>query len=285
VKDMLRCSSAMSILSGNASLPLSESEASRLLNIISNLSDTHLSGKIDRTMSWVIGTLMKLSLDNKISSKYFRQQPLLRIAQNQKPLLRWILRRICFLSILSTYENALGEIYISGIISTSGWAIFVDKLRKEASDLMLIATVLLNANVAFLAIPLGNHNARILSYLSIVTSLASIASGFGTQHAGWSNFRPQSISQSWCRDFIVLSAMPLVCLIWAFAFFCLAVFFMIFASLPVYAITLIGIFAIGSIYALFQKLSHPVFSHKRDEIQWSCIPQRGQNQDNAPQMV
>lgn len=65
------------------------------------------------------------------------------------------------------------------------------------------ATVLLNANVALLAIPavaqppipLVQNKAQIFSYASIATSLVSIASGYAAQHAGWANLGPQCVSQ------------------------------------------------------------------------------------------
>lgn len=259
---MLLCISATSILSGDTSLPYSEAEASRLFDIISHLGVIPKDGKeFDRSMSWVIGTLMKQSLFSNI---YF-QQPRIAVPRNEgvkiQHIFHWILRHICLLGILSTYENALEEICISGVISTSGWAIFADRLRQEASDSRLIATVLLNANVAFLAITSGHIKQRRFDYMSIVMSLASIVSGFWAQHAGWSNLRPQFVSQSWSWDFLVLSAMPLVCLIWAFSSFCAAVIFRMCAGrIPDYLATVICIGAFGVVYALFRRLSHSVFS-------------------------
>ena len=63
------------------------------------------------------------------------------------------------------------------------------------------AAILLNANVALLAIPnvdqpstLAPNRVRIFSYISVATSLGSIGFGFGAQLAGLNNLHPPSTS-------------------------------------------------------------------------------------------
>ncbi|KAJ7927518.1 hypothetical protein B0H13DRAFT_1970716 [Mycena leptocephala] len=83
----------------------------------------------------------------------------------------------------------LQTIYTDGLIRHRGWAEFITRLNGEWQEFTLYATVVLNANVAFLAIQSvdnvdnnGHQNpnrspTQISSYLSILTSIGSIIIG------------------------------------------------------------------------------------------------------------
>ncbi|RPD75534.1 hypothetical protein L226DRAFT_545397 [Lentinus tigrinus ALCF2SS1-7] len=79
--------------------------------------------------------------------------------------------------------RGLEKIFIDGIIAVVPWGTFIGKLQNEWQEFVLYATVLLNANVAFLAIPSVDNGpnditaAQISSYLSIITSVGSILLG------------------------------------------------------------------------------------------------------------
>ncbi|KAH9941634.1 uncharacterized protein BXZ73DRAFT_41460 [Epithele typhae] len=80
--------------------------------------------------------------------------------------------------------RSLEKIYIDEVITIIPWGGFISKLQNEWQEFVLYATVLLNANVAFLAIPSVDTGsldhvtpARISSFLSIVTSVGSILLG------------------------------------------------------------------------------------------------------------
>ncbi|KAI0720666.1 hypothetical protein C8T65DRAFT_735621 [Cerioporus squamosus] len=78
--------------------------------------------------------------------------------------------------------RGLEKIFIDGVIAVVPWGTFIGKLQTEWQEFVLYATVLLNANVAFLAIPSVDNGedvtaAQISSYLSIVTSVGSILLG------------------------------------------------------------------------------------------------------------
>ncbi len=99
--------------------------------------------------------------------------------------------------------RGLEKIFIDGVIAVVPWGTFIGKLQNEWQEFVLYvrgslsnvhgggsltcrsrqATVLLNANVAFLAIPSVDNGpndvtaAQISSYLSIVTSIGSILLG------------------------------------------------------------------------------------------------------------
>ncbi|KAJ7792414.1 hypothetical protein B0H14DRAFT_2470155 [Mycena olivaceomarginata] len=80
----------------------------------------------------------------------------------------------------------LHAIYTDGLIRHRGWSEFVTRLNSEWQEFTLYATVVLNANVAFLAIQSVDNNGaisstrsptQISSYLSMLTSIGSIIIG------------------------------------------------------------------------------------------------------------
>jgi len=94
-------------------------------------------------------------------------------------------RLMCLVSPLlfsapDVYLQALDRIWVDYIAKFNLWVEFMRKLNTEWQEFIIIDTVLLNANVAFLAIQSVDNTtnnrsmAQIASYLSIVTSLGSI---------------------------------------------------------------------------------------------------------------
>lgn len=87
--------------------------------------------------------------------------------------------------------QSLEKIWVDQTMSHLPWEQFIEKLKNDWQEFILYATVLLNANVAFLAIPSVDpennaanppfHPARspaqVASYISIVTSVGSIIVG------------------------------------------------------------------------------------------------------------
>ncbi|KAJ7461632.1 hypothetical protein FB451DRAFT_1268731 [Mycena latifolia] len=80
----------------------------------------------------------------------------------------------------------LHTIYTDGLIRYRGWAEFITRLNNEWQEFTLYATVVLNANVAFLSIQSVDQNGgaapirtptQISSYLSMLTSIGAIIIG------------------------------------------------------------------------------------------------------------
>ncbi|KAJ8587081.1 hypothetical protein M405DRAFT_326662 [Rhizopogon salebrosus TDB-379] len=80
-----------------------------------------------------------------------------------------------------TQVQELHRIFADSIARTSRWNAFSSKLKGQLHDSNLLATVLLNANVGFLAINTVDRGGRsaiqMASYMSLVTSLGSIVLG------------------------------------------------------------------------------------------------------------
>ncbi|EMD39633.1 hypothetical protein CERSUDRAFT_121858 [Gelatoporia subvermispora B] len=99
-------------------------------------------------------------------------------------------QRTMFLKLLSpvlfgapdVQLESLERIWINCEMSYPHWSDFIQKMRQEWFDFLLPSTVLLSANMAFLAIPsvapqgdnLGLTAAEIISYISMTASMGSI---------------------------------------------------------------------------------------------------------------
>jgi len=187
-----------------------------------------------------------------------------------------ILPELFTFTSFSMYTKAIEETLIDGIISMSRWIKFVNKLCVEQGKYMLIATVLLAANLALLAIPdISKLNiVKGFSKASIFSSLACIASGFPLMQLHWSNAQPQfnSVSQYWC--FVFMCSLPVTALSHAFVYFCYGIIFMVvdnhYSKLAVILIAgILGIFVV----CLFMALSSFIFKEPKSS-RWQPLPAR-----------
>ncbi|KIY66685.1 hypothetical protein CYLTODRAFT_411681 [Cylindrobasidium torrendii FP15055 ss-10] len=103
------------------------------------------------------------------------------------------IRRTLLITVLSpilffapdVHVRSIQKIWVDGIINDAVFGSFIEKLTNEWQEFILFGTVLLNANVAFLAIQSvdeGTANphrsaAQLASYLSVVTVMGSIIIG------------------------------------------------------------------------------------------------------------
>ncbi|KAF8842889.1 hypothetical protein BDN67DRAFT_898259, partial [Paxillus ammoniavirescens] len=81
-----------------------------------------------------------------------------------------------------TSVRSLHRIFVDEIASKDKWNMYINKLNSQLQDTNLLATVLLNANVGFLAIQSVDNGAgtslrQLASYMSLVASMASIILG------------------------------------------------------------------------------------------------------------
>ncbi|KAJ7205212.1 hypothetical protein GGX14DRAFT_568961 [Mycena pura] len=83
-----------------------------------------------------------------------------------------------------THLRMFEEVYADEIVSHVHWRRIIERLDQEWQQLTLFATVLLNADIAFLAIPMVDNGenaprsaAQIAIYVSVVASLGSVVVG------------------------------------------------------------------------------------------------------------
>ncbi|EMD35504.1 hypothetical protein CERSUDRAFT_157301 [Gelatoporia subvermispora B] len=135
----------------------------------------------------VVGRLMNLFAHHRFLNFY--GQPYARLCHGQRVYSRSFGQRTALIGILSpllfyapnVHMTSLQEVWIDDILSYPHWVTYTTRLSNEWQSLLTPATVLLDASIAFLAIPSvdnGQHPqrsaAQILSYISIVASIGSM---------------------------------------------------------------------------------------------------------------
>ncbi|KIJ66523.1 hypothetical protein HYDPIDRAFT_86361, partial [Hydnomerulius pinastri MD-312] len=107
-----------------------------------------------------------------------------RCTDRQSSVLLWFISWTLFFAP-NVHLETLKTIWVDQTINYISWTKFLTKLDSEWQELVLYATVILNANVAFLAIPgvsltpgSGPQTAaQIFSYISTSTSLGAVVTG------------------------------------------------------------------------------------------------------------
>ncbi|KAK0449708.1 uncharacterized protein EV420DRAFT_760800 [Desarmillaria tabescens] len=130
--------------------------------------------------------------------------------------------------------TSLEKIWGDGLVSKVSWTIFIEKLNTEWQEFILYSTVLLNANVAFLAIQsvdessenAGRSPAQISSYVSIIASIGSIILGLllirknrskarDSSGDAWRFLRSQKHNKTGLETLAILYGLPYALLMWA----------------------------------------------------------------------
>ncbi|KAJ7359247.1 hypothetical protein DFH08DRAFT_686330, partial [Mycena albidolilacea] len=217
----------------------------------------------------LVGRLMHIFSRSRVY--HFHGEPGARLNADQSVHDRH--KQTMFIKILSPllfyapnfHLSRLHTISIDGLIRYREWPEFFMGLNSEWGEFILYATVVLTANVAFLAIQSvdsdGNnvHNrspTQLSSYLSILTSIGSIIMGLllGNHH------RDQvRVSISEAANFLfnrtrptlgletlaVMYSLPYAMLIWSMISFLVAFFFMCFEGSDLLTRTLVAVVWIG----------------------------------------
>ncbi|KAK0237922.1 hypothetical protein EDD85DRAFT_832343 [Armillaria nabsnona] len=145
--------------------------------------------------------------------------------------------------------TSLERIWGDGIVSKVSWTIFIEKLNTEWQEFILYSTVLLNANVAFLAIQSvdessdnpGRSPAQISSYISIIASIGSIILGLllirknrskarDSSQEAWLFLRSQKRNKTGLETLAILYGLPYALLMWAMILFLSAFSLMCFTA-------------------------------------------------------
>ncbi|TFY69320.1 hypothetical protein EVG20_g3206 [Dentipellis fragilis] len=145
----------------------------------------------------------------------------------------------------------LEQIYVDFILHEKTWSKFIKKLQNEWNEFVVFSTILLNANVAFLAIPsvmilqdndtLLNSPAQIASYLSIATSIGSIVLGLllirqnraasrTDTNAASEDLYHRTATGSGLEPLAIIYSLPYALLMWAMVTFLLAILLLSFRN-------------------------------------------------------
>ncbi|KAG1729140.1 hypothetical protein EDB19DRAFT_129991 [Suillus lakei] len=135
----------------------------------------------------IIGRIMHTFCRNQYLN--FHGQPCARLSVDQT-VRGWSYKPSIYMTIFApllcmapvAHVRSLHTSFVDDLASTSEWKIFITRLNGQLQNLNLLGTVLLGANVGFLAIQTvdsgaGRSPTQIASYISLVLSFGSIALG------------------------------------------------------------------------------------------------------------
>ncbi|THU81734.1 hypothetical protein K435DRAFT_735315 [Dendrothele bispora CBS 962.96] len=162
-------------------VPYRTSELEQWLNLIKSFSTTDVAP---------FSRLMHIFCRHRF--RHFHGQPTARLdsdrsiykTQKRNSWLMVLLSPLLF-SVPDGYYRRLDRSYVDGVINQRVWADFWTEISTEWNQLIILGTVVLNANVAFLAIQSvdassaspGRSAAQLCSYLSVISSIGSILFG------------------------------------------------------------------------------------------------------------
>lgn len=178
LKQMIMHAAAVTITSVTCVAPFEKEELEKMLDLVMNIEGT-LDGQFTHTRCVVARFMSEF-----IKAKFFNfcGQPGARLDSDQTiyfkghdhQSLLFIITSFLLFGSPRTHQEDLKVIWVDRIINRVLWNQFIDKLNDEWTGLALSATVILNANIAFLAISSVPDTAGLLSYISVVCSIAVV---------------------------------------------------------------------------------------------------------------
>lgn len=162
------------------------------------------------------------------------------------------------------HVRSLHKLYVDFIVNQLDWRTFVQKLNAEMHDSNLLATVLLNVNVGFLAILSGSGHSlsKVASYVSVISSFGSMLLGVKIARQSYTQ-GPDMVDnvQAHLQSLVhpkhgletlaIIYSLPYALLMWGMIFFVLAFFAECFHhpnvvhSVPVSVMALIVLVLVG----------------------------------------
>ncbi|KAG2151603.1 uncharacterized protein EDB93DRAFT_1274012 [Suillus bovinus] len=193
LKQMIMHAAAVTITSVTCVAPFEKDELEKMLDLVMNIEGT-LDGQFAHTRCVVARFMSEFSAQSKtllafanitvVKAKFFNfcGQPGARLDSDQTIYFKdhdhrsllFIVASFLLFGVPRTHQADLKMIWVDRIINRVLWDQFIDKLNDEWTGLALSATVILNANIAFLAIPSVQDTAGLLSYMSVVCSIAVV---------------------------------------------------------------------------------------------------------------
>ncbi|KAG1729272.1 hypothetical protein EDB19DRAFT_1642021 [Suillus lakei] len=138
------------------------------------------------------------------------------------------------------HVHSLHKLYVDTIVNLLDWRTFLQKLNAEMQDFNLLATVLLNVNVGFLAIQSvddgGGHSlSQVASYVSVISSFGSMLLGVNLARQSYTQ-GPDMVDNAvphlqdlmhpkhGLETLAIIYSLPYALLMWGMIFFVLAFF-------------------------------------------------------------
>ncbi|KAI0346483.1 hypothetical protein BDW22DRAFT_1425951 [Trametopsis cervina] len=191
---------------------------------------------------------------------------------NHDPPRRSSVMSIIFLTLFNapiTHWDGINDIYTDDIVKTVTWKNHVNKLKDDWQEYILYSTVLLNANVALLALPnlipddvTSSTAGQVASYLSMLTSTGSVIIGLLLQRQHRINpaddasdahqYLTKYLERAGSTERLaVIYSLPYALLMWAMIAFLVAITFECFNTRNIPTIILSGVALVLLISLIF----------------------------------
>lgn len=178
LKQMIMHAAAVTLTSATSVSPFDKDELEKMLDLVMNIEGT-LEGEFTHTRCVVARFMSEFT---KARFFNFCGQPGARLDSDQTiyfkdhdhQSLLFIITSFLLFGAPRAHQEDLNTIWVDRIINRVLWNQFMGKLNDEWTGLALSATVILNANMAFLAISSVQDIAKLLSYLSTACSIAVV---------------------------------------------------------------------------------------------------------------
>ncbi|KAJ7254805.1 hypothetical protein C8J57DRAFT_1136818 [Mycena rebaudengoi] len=175
-----------------ATAPTGPYSGDKLLKMLTVVDSMKKNDGSNDGSACVLGRFMWMFATTRVY--HFSGEPCARLDQRQSvfgtvPRRSFVIRLVSPLMFKAplSHLQSLENLYVDELVSHDQWDRITERLCTEWQELTLYATVLLNADIAFLSIPtvtVGLNSsdrsaAQIASYVSVVASLGSIFLGLG----------------------------------------------------------------------------------------------------------
>ncbi|KAG7448692.1 uncharacterized protein BT62DRAFT_722057 [Guyanagaster necrorhizus] len=265
LRDILIYCIGDSMTSDTANSAYAVPDLQQMLALTNGVKETVLSGDSQSPSSVCsIGRFMHIFVQQRFYN--FHGQPAARL-ERSKSVYGTKSKRTPLIILLSPllffapdiHLASLNKIWVDGLLCKKSWASFIEEVSAEWHDLIINSTVLLNANVAFLAIQSvdnssakrGRSPAQISSYISIIASIGSIILGLllirkNRSKAGDSSTEAWQFLHSQNRNYIgletlaIMYSLPYALLMWAMVTFLSAFSLMCFTASDIAVRMLVG---------------------------------------------
>ncbi|KAF7290744.1 hypothetical protein MIND_01315100 [Mycena indigotica] len=240
------------LTSPTSTVPFSVDHLLKVLTVVNNMSD-FVGNRSDGSMCILARFMWLFELEKFYN---FCGEPNARLDSthsvykgSQKP--SWLIKTASILLFNAPMRHlqAFEQIFKDELLHRAPWDQRVDTLITQYQELILFATVLLNANIAFLAIPIvdnGDHSrkrsvAQIAIYISVIASLGSVIVGLilarllrdrrdSSFYSAATNLHHHYKSRFGLEPLSILYSLPFALLLWGAFTFLIAFLTMCFAS-------------------------------------------------------
>ncbi|KAF8844196.1 hypothetical protein BDN67DRAFT_1066314 [Paxillus ammoniavirescens] len=251
LKQIIMHASGDALTSKTSLVPFDKEELGKMLELMDHIrdsfgtSDTPISPCVKVLMARLMRTFAHARFFNfygEIGARLDADQTVYNVTERRASVLLLFISWLLFRAP-DVHLKTLRTIWVDQTINYVPWTKFLDKLNSEWQELVLYATVILNANVAFLAIPASPSDAQIASqicsYISVAASVGAVATGLllmrqnRTKHRETANdaaafMMRMDHSVFGMETVAMLFSMPYGMLMWSVIFFvsafCIAMF-------------------------------------------------------------